>query len=95
LGAVAANAFAVSATFLANTWAHARFTARTRRPNWQIAFAIYAASLVLTSVALVVVEIRDGGLAAELVAIGATYALATMCRLWSLRRPPRQEARPC
>jgi glycosyltransferase involved in cell wall biosynthesis/putative flippase GtrA len=95
LGAVAANAFAVSATFLANTWAHARFTARTRRPNWRVAFAIYAASLVLTSVALVVVEVRGGGLAAELVAIGVTYALATVCRMWSLRRSALQETRPC
>ena len=95
LGAVAANAFAVSATFLANTWAHARFTARTRRPDWRVAFAIYAASLVLTSVALVVVEARGGGLVAELVAIGVTYSLATACRLWSLRWSARQEARPC
>jgi hypothetical protein len=95
LGAVAANAFAVSATFLANTWAHSRFTARTRRPNWRVAFAIYAASLVLTSAALVVVDARGGGLAAELVAIGVTYALATVCRLLSLRRSVRQETQPC
>ena len=78
LGAVGANAFAVSATFVANTWAHARFTAHTSRPNWRSAFAIYLASLALTSVALVVVDAAGGGLAAELVAIGATYALATV-----------------
>ena len=94
LGAVGANAFAVSATFLANTWAHARFTARTSRPNWRSAFAIYLASLVMTSLALVVVDAANGGLAAELVAIGATYALATVCRLWSLRNSAHQhEAR--
>ena len=90
LGAVAANAFAVSATFLANTWAHARFAARTRRPDWRVAFAIYAASLVLTSAALVVVEASGGGLGAELVAICVTYALATGLRLWSLRRSARR-----
>jgi putative flippase GtrA len=90
LGAVGANAFAVSATFLANTWAHARFTARTSRPNWRSAFAIYLASLMLTSVALVMVEAAGDGLAAELVAIGATYALATVCRLWSLRNSSRE-----
>jgi uncharacterized membrane protein YqjE len=84
----------VSATFLANTWAHARFTAHTRRPNWRVAFAVYAASLVLTSAALVVVEARGGGLAAELAAILVTYALATVTRLWSLRRAMRKEPRP-
>ena len=90
LGPVGANAFAVSATFLANTWAHARFTARTNRPNWRSAFTIYLASLVTTSLALAVVDAAGGGLAAELIAIGATYALATVCRLWSLRNSSRQ-----
>ena len=33
LGAVAANAVAVSATFLANTWANARITQRVARPH--------------------------------------------------------------
>jgi multisubunit Na+/H+ antiporter MnhB subunit len=80
----------VSATFLANTWAHARFTARKSQPNWRSAFAIYLASLVLTSIALVVVDAAGGGLTAELIAIGATYALATVCRLWSLRNSSRE-----
>jgi putative flippase GtrA len=90
LGAVGANAFAVSATFLANTWAHARFTARTSRPHWRSALAVYLASLALTSVALVAVDAAGGGLAAELVAIGVTDAFATVCRLWSLRNSARE-----
>jgi putative flippase GtrA len=90
LGAVGANALAVSATFLANTWAHARFTARVSRPQWRSAFAVYLGSLALTSVALLAVDAAGGGLAAELVAIGVTYALATVCRLWSLRSSSRE-----
>ena len=34
VGAVAANAIAVTATFVANTWANARFTAHRAEPNW-------------------------------------------------------------
>jgi putative flippase GtrA len=89
LGAVGANALAVSATFLANTWAHARFTCHTSRPQWRSAFTIYLSSLALTSIALLAVGVAGGGLTAELVAIGATYALATVCRLWSLRNSSR------
>src|SRR5262249_13772536 len=85
LGPVAANAIAVSITFVANAWAHSRFTSRTARPNWRAAFAVYVGSLVLTSLALVLVEVTVDSLAAELVAIGVTYAVATVCRLWPLR----------
>jgi putative flippase GtrA len=84
-GPVAANAVAVSVTFVGNTWAHARFTSRAARPDWRGAFTVYAGSLVLTSLALVLVEVTVDSLAAELVAIGATYAIATLCRLWLLR----------
>ena len=42
-----------------------------------------------TSVALLAVDAAGGGLVAELVAIGATYALATVCRLLSLRNSSR------
>ena len=48
LGAVPANAVAVTATFVANTWAHARYTARHRRPRWRRALAVYAGSLAVT-----------------------------------------------
>ena len=84
LGAVLANAFAVSATFVANTWAHARFTAGASRPNWRVAFTVYGASLLLTSVALVAVDALGAGLGGELLAIGSTYAVATVWRLRTL-----------
>jgi putative flippase GtrA len=85
LGPVAANAVAVSVTFVGNAWAHARFTSRAARPDWRAAFAVYIGSLVLTSVALVLAEVTVDSLAAELVAIGVSYAVATLCRLWLLR----------
>jgi len=80
LGAVAANAVAVTATFVANTWAHARYSARIARPNWLRAFAVYAGSLALTSGALVVVDVLGGGLAAQLVALIVTWSIATVAR---------------
>src|SRR4029079_9882165 len=42
LGAVGANARDVSAPFVGNTWANARFTTGTRRPQWRVAGAVYA-----------------------------------------------------
>src|SRR4051812_15852353 len=68
-GAVAANAVAVTATFLANTWAHARYTARHLRPRWRRAVAVYAGSLVLTSAALALAVAAGGGLPAQLVTL--------------------------
>jgi hypothetical protein len=81
LGPVGANAAAVTATFFANTWLNARRAARPRRPFWIRAAMIYAASLTLTSLALVAVIVSGGGLAAELVALAATWTLATLVRL--------------
>jgi putative flippase GtrA len=94
LGAVAANALAVSATFAANTWAHARFTVRTSRPHWRSAIALYAGSLAFTSAALLAVAASSSdSLAAELAVIAVTYACASACRLWMLRQSQRVE--PC
>jgi hypothetical protein len=81
LGSVGANAVAVSATFVANTWANARLTVRAHRPRWARSFAIYLVSLALTSTALVVVDALGGGLAAELVALALTWSAATVGRL--------------
>ena len=81
LGAIAANACAVTATFFANTWMHARITARSHRPQWLRAAAVYLGSLVLTSCALVAVHAANGGLPAELVALAATWTVATLARL--------------
>jgi len=76
LGAIAANAIAVTATFGANTWLHARYTARATRPRWWAAFALYVGSLLVTSVALALVS----GLAAQLAVLVATWSLATAVR---------------
>ena len=79
LGAVAANAVAVSATFVANTWLHARVTVRGR-PRWRVAAAIYVGSLLATTVALLIVHALGGGWVAELVALAITWTAATAFR---------------
>jgi glycosyltransferase involved in cell wall biosynthesis len=81
LGPVLANAAAVTATFFANTWLHARITARLRRPHWIGAVTVYVGSILLTSLALLVVGALGLGLAAELVALAITWTLATLARL--------------
>jgi hypothetical protein len=81
MGAIAANACAVTATFFANTWMHARITARLQRPQWFRAIAVYVGSLALTSCALVAVQAAHGGLPAELAALAVTWTAATLARL--------------
>jgi putative flippase GtrA len=88
LGAVAANATAVSVTFLANAWAHARFTIGARRPHWRIAIALYAGSLVLTSGALVLVDAAGGGFGAQLAVLAVTWTAIAVCRFALTRRVP-------
>jgi putative flippase GtrA len=86
LGAVGANAVAVSVTFVGNTWANARFTTQSHRPRWRSAFAIYLGSLAMTSVALVVVDAFGGGLGAQVGALAVTWTAATLGRLALVRR---------
>jgi glycosyltransferase involved in cell wall biosynthesis len=81
LGAVGANAIAVSTTFVANTWANARLARRAHRPRWARSFVIYLGSLAVTSVALVAVAAVGGGLAAELLVLAVTWSAATIGRL--------------
>jgi glycosyltransferase involved in cell wall biosynthesis len=81
LGPVLANAAAVTATFFANTWLHARITARMRRPRWIGAVAVYLGSIVLTSLALLAVGALGLGLPAELAALAITWTIATLARL--------------
>jgi putative flippase GtrA len=84
LGPVPANAVAVTATFVANTWAHARYTARHHRPRWRRALAVYAGSLAMTSAALGLVVAAGGGLAAQLITLVVTWSLATVARFLGL-----------
>jgi glycosyltransferase involved in cell wall biosynthesis len=80
IGAVAANLVAVTATFVANTWAHARHLSLHGRPRWARAFGVYVGSLALTSGALALVVIAGGGLVAQLATLVATWSLATLAR---------------
>jgi putative flippase GtrA len=92
LGPVGANAVAVSATFLANTWANARITLRIDRPHWAQSFALYLGSLLLTSTALIVVDVAGGGLGAELVALAVTWTIATLLRFAVVARGARRRS---
>jgi len=92
LGPVGANAVAVSATFLANTWANARVTLRIERPRWAQSFGLYLGSLILTSAALVVVDAAGGGLAAELVALAVTWTIASLLRFAMVARSARRRS---
>jgi glycosyltransferase involved in cell wall biosynthesis len=78
---VGANAVAVTATFAANTWAHARFTQRATRPRWLRVIALYLGSLATTSVALVAVGAAGLGLAAELAVLALAWAGTALVRL--------------
>lgn len=89
IGAVGANAVAVSATFLANTWANARLTQRIARPHWTQSFVLYLGSLALTSAALALVDAVGGGLLLELVALALTWTVATVVRFTTLARDRR------
>jgi putative flippase GtrA len=85
LGPVGANALAVSATFVANTWANARFTAGIRRPRWRSAVAIYLGSLALTSAALLLAELAGGGAAVQLAVLVVSWMAVAACRFAWLR----------
>jgi putative flippase GtrA len=92
LGSIGANAFAVSATFLGNTWANARLTVGRRRPNWRLAGAVYAGSLAISSAALVLVAWAGGGVAAEVAVLVVTW-LAVAIGRFALLRPHVPEPR--
>lgn len=72
VGAVAANLVALTATFAANTWANARFTARRRLVHWARAAGLFAGGLVLST-----------GVLALTAALGASGAVEAMTLLGS------------
>jgi putative flippase GtrA len=86
LGAIGANALAVSATFVANTWANAHFTVGIRRPHWRSAVAIYLASLTFTSVALLLLELLGGGFSLQLAVLVFTWLVVAGARFVLMRR---------
>jgi putative flippase GtrA len=86
LGPIGANFVAVSATFVANTWANARITMRVDRPRWSQAFLLYLGSLVLTSAVLLVVDALGGGVVAQVAALLVTWTIAAFGRLVLMSR---------
>ena len=86
LGAVVANAIAVTATFAANTWLNARYTTRAGRPRWRRAFAIYAGALMLTTASLVTAHSFGAGPTAALLIVAGTWTLAGVARFLFLGR---------
>ncbi len=80
IGAIAANAVAVTATFVANAWANARYTERRPRPRWARAFALYAGSIIATSAALAVVATVTTSLAVQVTVLVFTWLLAAGAR---------------
>ena len=92
VGPIAANAIAVTATFLGNTWANRHFVVggALAGRHWRGAFAVWAGAVAVTSAALGLVATVGGGLALELVALAVTWTAATVARLvlvrtWILR----------
>ena len=77
LGSVWANAVAVTATFVANTWANARFTARRSGARWPSALALYVGTLALTTCALLVVAALGGGIGADIAVLVATWSIGS------------------
>ena len=84
LGPIAANVVAVTATFVANAWANARYTARRGRPHWSRAFLLYAASIAATSAALVVIDTVTTNLGAQVSVLVATWSMAAIARFVSI-----------
>ncbi len=82
IGPVAANVFAVTATFVANAWANARYTERRARPRWAAALAFFAGSLVVTSAALVLVDSITTNLAVQVGVLVTTWVVAAVARFF-------------
>ncbi len=77
----------MSATFVGNTWANARFTIGTRRPHWRVAGAIYLGSLLFTSAALLVVGLAGGGFGLQLSVLIVTWLAVAGCRFAFMTSP--------
>jgi putative flippase GtrA len=80
IGPIAANLVAVTATFVANAWANARYTERRPRPLWARSFVVYAGSVAATSAALALVDATTPVAAAQLAVLITTWALAAGAR---------------
>jgi putative flippase GtrA len=81
VGPLWANLAAMAATFAANSWANARFTARRRRVHWGRATATFGASLALSTAALLVAEALAVPTAVEVAVLLASWLAASLARL--------------
>ncbi len=90
VGALWANLAALTATFAANSWANARFTARRRQVHWGRALGTFGASLVVSTAALLAAEALGAAPVAEVAVLLASWLAASVARLavvdgWSRR----------
>jgi len=84
LGAAGANAVAVTATFVANAWANARYTQHRSRPRWVRAGAVYLLSIAATTAALAWVDARTASRAAEVAVLLVSWSLLAIARFAAL-----------
>jgi putative flippase GtrA len=92
-GAVGANAFALTATAVANTWANRRWTFARRGPSGRLRDSrggalAYVGGLALSSAALGVVALGRGGVVAQVLALAVAWSLTTVARFALLRGRP-------
>ncbi len=86
IGPIAANVVAVTATFVANAWANARYTERRPRPLWARSFALYSGSIAATSAALALVGAVTASASAQLTVLVVTWSLAAGARFLVIGR---------
>jgi glycosyltransferase involved in cell wall biosynthesis len=80
LGAVGANAVALTVTLAANTWLNARYTLRRRRPRWGRTIALYVAALAGTSAVLWIVQAAGIGSSGETALLMVSWIGAGLAR---------------
>jgi glycosyltransferase involved in cell wall biosynthesis len=80
LGAIGANAVALTATLAANTWLNARYTLRHRRPRWRRAIALYVAAVAGTSALLALVQTAGIGRSGETALLVLSWIGAGLAR---------------
>jgi putative flippase GtrA len=94
IGSLAAVVVALAATTAGNSWAHRRYSVGRRSGNglqrhvWSSG-ALALATIALSVVALIVVEARGGGVAAEVGALLLVWAITTPVRIAVLSRERR------
>ncbi len=81
VGAIGANAIAVSATFALNAYANARYTFRAGRRTWRPAFIAYVGTLVGATAVLAATRAAGASRVVEVLVLCAVWAVAAVARL--------------